>query len=235
MWPQRATSTAARVRSPANPLTTFGRETVLSFRKLCWKVLSALHSPQPLIPLPLAIYRAAPNFDVFDKDDFPCQGPTWQYDAGVALLVLYMVNMAILMLNLLIAVLSTVHDTVHERAELEFNLTRNQFIQRGAGVVARGHLPPPLNLLMVVVSAAIDMLLFAPTAVLKAPGTCMMILRACMKGVCTCLKIMRSCFNSSFKPETKATAAPRPLPADASGGGETPVDGGRGGTSSCAT
>ena len=67
-----------------------------------------------------------------------------------------MVTMAILMLNLLIAVLSTVHDTVHERAELEFNLARNQFIQRGAGVVARGYLPPPFNVIMVIFSFVID-------------------------------------------------------------------------------
>lgn len=96
------------------------------------------------------------HFDLFDKE-FACKGPAWLYDAGIALRVLYMVIMAILMLNLLIAVRSMVHDTVHERTELEFNLARNQFIQSRAGVVARGHLPPPLNLLMIVISTAVDL------------------------------------------------------------------------------
>lgn len=108
--------------------------------------------------VPVIVYRTDAAFDLFDRDGFSCNGPRWQYDAGVALLVLYMVTMAILMLNLLIAVLSTVHDTVHERAELEFNLARNQFIQRGAGVVARGYLPPPFNVFMAIFSIIVDVL-----------------------------------------------------------------------------
>ncbi|CAM9575982.1 unnamed protein product, partial [Laminaria digitata] len=99
-----------------------------------------------------------PDFDVFDEyDPNACRGPPWKYDAGIALLVVYMVTMSILMLNLLIAVLGTVHDTVHGRSELEFQLARNQFIQRGAGVVQNGRLPPPLNLAIEALLIVVDM------------------------------------------------------------------------------
>ena len=64
--------------------------------------------------------------------------------------------MAILMLNLLIAVLGTVHDSVSQHAEVEFHLSRNQFIQRSAGVVNAGHLPPPLNVIMAASLIVID-------------------------------------------------------------------------------
>lgn len=121
---------------------------------------SALDPSTP--PSPSIIRRADPGFALFDKtlfvdeEDDTCGGPEWLYDAGTALLVLYMVTMAILLLNLLIAVLSTVHNTVHDHAELEFNLSRNQFIQRSAGIVDQGHLPPPLNLVGVACLVAVD-------------------------------------------------------------------------------
>lgn len=101
-------------------------------------------------------YRADPNFDVFDEDRDACTGPFWKYDAGIALLSVYMVTMAILMLNLLIAVLSTVHDTVHENAELEFQKSRNQIIQRQTHVVNKGRLPPPFNLLLEATLITVD-------------------------------------------------------------------------------
>ncbi|CAN0000111.1 unnamed protein product, partial [Laminaria digitata] len=85
-----------------------------------------------------------------------CSGPAWEYEAGITLLVMYVVTMSILMLNLLIAVLGTVHDSVSQHAEVEFNLARNQFIQRGASVVNDGHLPPPFNLVVAVSLIVID-------------------------------------------------------------------------------
>lgn len=52
------------------------------------------------------------NFSMFDEEASDCKGPSWAHDAGVLLLVLFMIVMAILLLNLLIAVLSTIHDEV---------------------------------------------------------------------------------------------------------------------------
>lgn len=70
------------------------------------------------------------NFDGFEADrNSTCTGPSWQFDAGITLLTIYIVLQAILMLNLLIAVLSTVHDNVSENAITEFHLARSQFIQ----------------------------------------------------------------------------------------------------------
>lgn len=69
---------------------------------------------------------------------------------------MYMVTMAILMLNLLIAVLGTVHDNVSQHAEVEFNLARNLFIQRGASVVNDGRLPPPFNLVIAASLIVVD-------------------------------------------------------------------------------
>lgn len=52
------------------------------------------------------------TFEVFEEDYSQCNGGTWMLDAGIFLLVLYLIVMAILLLNLLIAVLSTIHDEV---------------------------------------------------------------------------------------------------------------------------
>lgn len=111
---------------------------------------------EPPPPLAQRCHRTDPKFDGFDSDSDLCNGPAWEYDAGITLLSIYMLTMAILMLNLLIAVLGTVHDNVSQRAEIEFNLARNQFIQRGASVVNDGHLPPPLNLVMAVTLIVVD-------------------------------------------------------------------------------
>lgn len=118
------------------------------------------HPPRPAAALVSAptqpCFDADPDFEAFDQDRDLCSGPAWEYDAGITLLVMYMVTMAILMLNLLIAVLGTVHDSVSQHAEVEFNLARNQFIQRGASVVNDERLPPPFNLVMAASLIVID-------------------------------------------------------------------------------
>lgn len=75
-----------------------------------------------------------------------CDIPNWIFHAAEGLLVAYLVVMAVLMLNLLIAVLSTAHSEVYERAENEFNLARTRLITESASAILRGRLPPPLNL-----------------------------------------------------------------------------------------
>lgn len=79
-----------------------------------------------------SMYYYGPGFDfgIFEDDrNERCTGPTWEFDAGIFLMVMYIVIMAILMLNLLIAVLSTVHDAVSENAVTEYHLARCQVIQ----------------------------------------------------------------------------------------------------------
>ncbi|CAM9651710.1 unnamed protein product [Ectocarpus fasciculatus] len=98
-----------------------------------------------------------PNFNRFEAGrNLTCTGPSWEFDAGITLLTMYVVLQAILMLNLLIAVLSTVHDTVSENAITEFHLARSQFIQASAASVEGGRLPPPLNLLMAAILIVVD-------------------------------------------------------------------------------
>lgn len=52
------------------------------------------------------------SFDMFDDEIIDCKGASWDHHAGIFLLVAYLIVMSILLLNLLIAVLSTVHDKV---------------------------------------------------------------------------------------------------------------------------
>lgn len=64
--------------------------------------------------------------------------------------------MSVVLLNLLIAVLSTAHDQVYANAEKEFHLARARLIYQSARVVARQRPPPPLNLVKVVVGVIFD-------------------------------------------------------------------------------
>lgn len=71
--------------------------------------------------------------------------------------------MSVVLLNLLIAVLSTAHDEVYANAEKEFHPARARLIYQSARVVARRRPPPPLNLVKVVVGV----LLVAGTEVVR--------------------------------------------------------------------
>lgn len=69
------------------------------------------------------------------------------------LLVVYLVIITIMLLNLLIAVLSTSHARVAENAELEFKVSKALLIQHYRIVVDRDLLPAPFNLLQLAASS----------------------------------------------------------------------------------
>lgn len=70
--------------------------------------------------------------------------------AGTILLMAYLLVITILLLNLLIAVLSTSHANVQEHAEEEFKISKARFVQHYRMVVDEDLLPPPFNLIQVV-------------------------------------------------------------------------------------
>lgn len=85
--------------------------------------------------------------DLFD--DFS-GGP---YDtAATLLLVLYLVIITIMLLNLLIAVLSTLHGQAAAHAEREYKVTKAQLITYYRLVVEKDLLPVPFNLVQLVAS-----------------------------------------------------------------------------------
>lgn len=84
------------------------------------------------------------DFVAFDSRNIHCPGPAWIPDLGVLLLSLYMIVMAIMLLNLLIAVLSTVHADVYKNVEKEFNLARTKIIYKTAAGVSQVTDPPHL-------------------------------------------------------------------------------------------
>lgn len=69
---------------------------------------------------------------------------------------MYMVTMSVVLLNLLIAVLSTAHDEVYANAEKEFHIARARLIVQSARSVARHRPPPPLNLVKVFSGVVVD-------------------------------------------------------------------------------
>lgn len=71
------------------------------------------------------------EFDMFDKYDSPCPNPV----VGTLLLALYMIVMTILLLNLLIAVLSTEHSDVYQNIKQEFQLVRAKIIYKSAASI----------------------------------------------------------------------------------------------------
>lgn len=65
--------------------------------------------------------------------------------------------MSVVLLNLLIAVLSTAHGEVHANADKEFHLARAKLIYQSAYVVQCQRLQPPLNLIKLVFGVVADM------------------------------------------------------------------------------
>lgn len=65
---------------------------------------------------------------------------------ATALFIVYLVLIAIMLLNLLIAVLSTSHAKVEEKAEQEFRVLRARLMDHYRLVVDEHLLPPPFNL-----------------------------------------------------------------------------------------
>ncbi|CAM9247466.1 unnamed protein product [Scytosiphon promiscuus] len=86
-------------------------------------------------------------FDEFRSDEYS------EYEGvATALFILFLVIIAIMLLNLLIAVLSTSHANVQEKAEQEYRVSRARLIDHYRLVVDKHLLPPPFNLVQLVVS-----------------------------------------------------------------------------------
>ncbi|CAM9810440.1 unnamed protein product [Scytosiphon promiscuus] len=81
--------------------------------------------------------------DVFFED---FEGEVYEA-VGTILLVMYLIVITILLLNLLIAVLSTSHSRMQDKAEQEYKVSKARFVQHYSSVVSKDLLPPPFNLL----------------------------------------------------------------------------------------
>lgn len=80
--------------------------------------------------------------------------PGESFDAvATALLIVYLVVIAVMLLNLLIAVLSTSHSKVEGKADQEFKVSKARMIVHYRLVVDKCLLPPPFNLVQFVLSA----------------------------------------------------------------------------------
>ena len=83
-------------------------------------------------------------FDEFAGDD--------QDAVATTLLVVYLLVIGVMLLNLLIAVLSTSHSKVEGKADQEFKVSKARLIVHYRLVVDKCLLPPPFNLVQLVVS-----------------------------------------------------------------------------------
>ncbi|CAM9237184.1 unnamed protein product [Ectocarpus sp. 12 AP-2014] len=99
-----------------------------------------------------------PDFELYEAvgSECRCKLPDGAREAGIFLMVVYMVMMSVVLLNLLIAVLSTAHSQVYDNADKEFHLARAKLIYQSARVVRRRRPPPPLNLVKVVFGTLLD-------------------------------------------------------------------------------
>lgn len=83
-------------------------------------------------------------FDMFTDDRYA--------SVATVLLVMYLVIVTILLLNLLVAILSTSHAQVQDRLEQEFNESKGRMIGHYLSVVAEDRLPAPFNLVQLVLT-----------------------------------------------------------------------------------
>lgn len=83
-------------------------------------------------------------FEEFPGEDFDA--------VATALLIVYLVVIAVMLLNLLIAVLSTSHSKVEGKADQEFKVSKARMIVHYRLVVDKCLLPPPFNLVQLLVS-----------------------------------------------------------------------------------
>lgn len=77
------------------------------------------------------------DFMVLESRSIDCQVPNWTLDLGLGVLAFYMMLMAVLMLNLLIAVLTTVYSEVYAKREMEYQLVRTKIAFKNATGVAQ--------------------------------------------------------------------------------------------------
>lgn len=82
----------------------------------------------------------------YDESGAYC-GMVSYHEAGITLMVIYLIIMAVMLLNLLIAVLSTAHAAVDQNADKEYHLARAKIILQSGDDVLNDVLPPPFNLL----------------------------------------------------------------------------------------
>eukprot|EP00903_Cladosiphon_okamuranus_P019883 g18275.t1 len=97
--------------------------------------------------------------ELFDEAADQCPdhaSPEWIGDIGTILLVGYLVVMAVILFNLLIAILSTAHFEVHKNGEQEFHVARTRLILQSSKAVARRRIAPPLNLLQLIPGIFLD-------------------------------------------------------------------------------
>ncbi|CAN0442122.1 unnamed protein product [Ectocarpus sp. 12 AP-2014] len=110
----------------------------------------------------LTVFSSAlggPEFDLFDDagSDCRCNLPRGARSAGISMMVVYTITMSVVLLNLLIAVLSTAHDEVYVNAEKEFHLARARLVVQSARSVAHRRPPAPLNLVKLGFGVLIDL------------------------------------------------------------------------------
>ena len=90
--------------------------------------------------------------DVEYFDDFDDSSREQYAVVGQVLLSIFVIVMTIMLLNLLIAILSTTHADVHKNAEREFKISKARTVQHYRLVVEHDILPAPFNLLQLFVS-----------------------------------------------------------------------------------
>ncbi|CAM9397930.1 unnamed protein product [Ectocarpus fasciculatus] len=109
----------------------------------------------------VTVFSAAlggPDFELYEAagSECRCKLPDGAREAGIVLMVVYMVIMAVVLLNLLIAVLSTAHSKVYDNGDNEFHLARAKLIYQSARVVTHRRPPPPFNLVKAVLGTLFD-------------------------------------------------------------------------------
>ena len=90
--------------------------------------------------------------DVEYYDDFDDSSRERYATVGQVLLAIFVIVMTIMLLNLLIAILSTTHADVHKNAEREFRISKARTVQYYRLVVEHDILPAPFNLVQLFVS-----------------------------------------------------------------------------------
>lgn len=110
------------------------------------------------------------NFSDQDEDAQHGSAATVLLPVATAMLVAYLVLMTIMLLNLLIAVLSTLHSKVEKNANREYDVSKARMIQHYRMVVDKDLLPAPFNLVQLVVAGACT-LAVADCLKVSAPST----------------------------------------------------------------